>query len=119
MLRCGLGPRSPPVLRSGTPLFTSEIQEEANRAGLSVRSGCFCNPGVREIALGLVREDLASAFRQKERMTYEQFLHVIDGRKQGALRVSVGLATNFSDVYHFLQFAQTIIDRSAPPSLAE
>ena len=49
-------------------------------------------------------------------MTYEQFLHVIDGRKQGALRVSVGLATNFSDVYHFLLFAKTIIDRFASPS---
>ena len=104
---------------SGVILDCYTIQEEANQCGLSLRSGCFCNPGVREIALGLVREDLASVFRQKERMTYEQFLHVIDGRKQGALRVSVGLATNFSDVYHFLQFAQTIIDRSAPPSLAE
>jgi hypothetical protein len=49
-------------------------------------------------------------------MTYEQFLHVIDDRKQGALRVSVGLATNFSDIYHFLQFAQTMIDRSVPPA---
>jgi selenocysteine lyase/cysteine desulfurase len=92
------------------------IQEEANRHQLSVRSGCFCNPGVREFALGLPREDLASVFRHKGRMTYEQFRHVIDGRKQGALRVSVGLATNFSDVYHFLQFAQTIIERFAPPS---
>jgi hypothetical protein len=73
---------------------------------------------VREIALGLVCEDLASIFRHKERMTYEPFLHIIDGRKQGALRVSVGLATNFSDVYRFLQFAQTMIDRSAPPSPA-
>jgi molybdenum cofactor sulfurtransferase len=95
------------------------IQEDANQCGLSVRSGCFCNPGVREIALGLEREELASVFRQKERMTYEQFLHIIDDRKQGALRVSVGLATNFSDVYHFLQFVRTIIDRSAPPFLAE
>ncbi len=104
---------------SGAVFDCYAIQEEANRAGLSVRSGCFCNPGVREIALGLVREDLASAFRQKERMTYEQFLHVIDDRKQGALRVSVGLATNFADVYHFLQFAQAIIDRFAPRSPAE
>ena len=104
---------------AGVILDCYAIQEEANQRGLSVRSGCFCNPGVREIALGLVREELASAFRQKERLTYEQFLHVIDGRKQGALRVSVGLATNFSDVYHFLQFAQSVIDRSAPPSQAE
>ncbi len=104
---------------SGVILDCYTIQEEANQRGIAVRSGCFCNPGVREIALGLVREDLASAFRQKGRMTYEQFLHVIDGQKQGALRVSIGLATNFSDVYHFLQFAQTLIDRPAPPSEAE
>src|SRR5215469_1435329 len=103
----------------GVILDCYTIQEEANQCGLSLRSGCFCNPGVREIALGLGREELASAFRQKERLTYEQFLHLIAARKQGALRVSVGLATNFSDVYHFLQFARTIIDRSAPPSLAE
>ena len=95
------------------------IQEEANQCGISLRSGCFCNPGVREIALGLEREDLAAVFRHKEYMTYEQFHHVIDGRKQGALRVSVGLATNFSDVYHFLQFAQTIIDRSALTEVGE
>ena len=95
---------------SGAVLDCYAVQEEANQRGISVRSGCFCNPGVREIALGLAREELASVFSQKEHMTYEQFLHLIDDRKQGALRVSVGLATNFSDVYRFMQFAQTIID---------
>jgi molybdenum cofactor sulfurtransferase len=104
---------------SGQILDCYAIQQEANQWGLSLRSGCFCNPGVREFALGLARAELASLFRPKERMTYEQFLHLIDNRKQGALRVSVGLATNFPDVYHFLQFVRTIIDRSAPPFLAE
>ena len=94
---------------SGAILDCYTIQEDANQCGLSVRSGCFCNPGVRENALGLEREELASVFRHKERMTYEQFLHIIEDRKQGALRVSVGLATNFSDVYHFLQFAQSYV----------
>ncbi len=59
------------------------------------------------------RVRISFVFSQKERLTYEQFLHLIDDRKQGALRVSVGLATNFSDVYHFLQFVQTMIDRPA------
>ena len=98
---------------SGAIFDCYAIQEEANQNGLSLRSGCFCNPGVREIALGLAREELAWVFGQKERMTYEQFLHLIADRKQGALRVSVGLVTNFADVYHFLQFARTIIDRCA------
>jgi molybdenum cofactor sulfurtransferase len=98
---------------SGVVLDCYAIQDEANQHGISMRSGCFCNPGVREIALGLTREDLVSVFSQKERLTYEQFLHLIDDRKQGALRVSVGLTTNFSDVYHFLQFVQTMVDRPA------
>src|SRR5438067_3435707 len=67
---------------SGVILDCYTIQEEANQCGLSVRSGCFCNPGVREIALGLAREELTSVFRQKERMTHEQFLHIIADRKQ-------------------------------------
>ena len=103
----------------GAVLDCYALQEEANRCGLSVRSGCFCNPGVREIALGFVREELAACFRHKDRMTYEQFLHVIDDQKQGALRVSVGLATNFADVYHFVQFASSFVDRWAPPSAGE
>jgi selenocysteine lyase/cysteine desulfurase len=101
---------------SGVVLDCYAIQDEANQYEISIRSGCFCNPGVREIALGFEREDLASAFRQKGRLNYKQFLHVIDDRTQGALRVSVGLATNFADVYHFLQFAQSMIDRSVPPA---
>ncbi len=98
---------------AGEVLDCYALQEEANQCGLSVRSGCFCNPGVREIALGFVRENLAASFRNKERMTYEQFLQVIDDQKQGALRVSFGLATNFSDVYRFMQYAQTFINRRA------
>lgn len=101
---------------NGVILDCYALQEEANQCGLSVRSGCFCNPGVREVALGMVRENLAASFRNKERMTYEQFLEVIDDQKQGALRVSIGLATTFADVYRFLQFAQTSIDRQAPSS---
>lgn len=104
---------------SGKILDCYAMQEDANQCGISVRSGCFCNPGVREIALGIGREELASVFRHKKRMTYEQFLHVIDNRKQGALRLSVGLATNFADVYQFLQFARTMIDRSVPPAQEE
>ena len=103
----------------GAVLDCYALQGQANQCGISVRSGCFCNPGVREVALGFVREDLANCFRKKERMTYEQFLHVIDDQKQGALRVSVGLATNFADVYQFLQFASSFVDRWAPPSAEE
>lgn len=99
---------------AGAVLDCYAMQEQANLCGISVRSGCFCNPGVREVALGFDREDLANSFRNKERMTFEQFLHVIDDQKQGAVRVSIGLATTFADVYQFVQFMRTFIDRQGP-----
>jgi molybdenum cofactor sulfurtransferase len=99
---------------AGAVLDCYAMQEQANRYEISVRSGCFCNPGVREVALGCAREDLANSFRKKERMTFEQFLHVIENQKQGAVRVSIGLATNFADVYRFVQFMRTCIDRQGP-----
>ena len=97
----------------GNLLDCYAMQEEANRCALSVRSGCFCNPGVREIAFGFTEEDLAECFKDKQRMTYDQYLQIIDDRKQGALRISVGLVTNFADVHRFMQFAQTFVDKKA------
>ena len=88
-----------------------QMQEKFNHLSISLRSGCFCNPGVREVALDFTKERLAACFREKERMTYAQFLQIIEGHKTGALRVSVGLATTFEDVYRFMQVARTFIDR--------
>jgi selenocysteine lyase/cysteine desulfurase len=87
------------------------IQAEANEVDMSVRSGCHCNPGVREVALGFSEDDLAACFRDKERMTYDQFMQVIDGKTTGAVRVSVGLASTFADIYRFYEFARIFIDQ--------
>jgi molybdenum cofactor sulfurtransferase len=94
-------------------LFNCTIVERlANEERISLRAGCHCNPGPREVALGLTQEILAPCFRNKEHLTFEQFLHVIDGKTTGALRASLGLASNFADVYKYVQFAETFIDRA-------
>jgi molybdenum cofactor sulfurtransferase len=46
-------------------------------------------------------------------MSFEQFLQVIDGKTTGALRASIGLASTFTDVYAYVQFAETFVDRPA------
>jgi selenocysteine lyase/cysteine desulfurase len=89
-----------------------ELEKLANTERISLRAGCHCNPGAREAALGFTREDLAPCFRDKERLTFEQFLHVIDGKTTGALRASIGLATTFADVFRYAQFAETFVDRA-------
>jgi selenocysteine lyase/cysteine desulfurase len=89
------------------------LERLANAERISLRAGCHCNPGAREVALGFTQDDLAVCFRDKEHLTFEQFLHAIDGKTTGALRASIGLATNFADVYKYVQFAKTFIDRYA------
>jgi hypothetical protein len=51
-------------------------------------------------------------FADKESKTYDEFLESIEGKTTGAVRVSLGVASNFADVYRFMEFAQSYIDRS-------
>jgi hypothetical protein len=53
---------------------------------------------------------LAAPFRHKEQLSYEEFLHVIDGKTTGAARASMGLASTFADVYRFWEFAEGFRD---------
>jgi selenocysteine lyase/cysteine desulfurase len=92
------------------------IDNLAGRAGISLRTGCFCNPGAGELAHGLTEEDMVAGFAHGERMTFEQFLTVLedrDGKSAGAVRISMGLASNFADVYKFWEFAQGFIDHTS------
>ncbi len=89
----------------------NDVERLANDRRISLRAGCHCNPGAREVALGFTQEELAACFRDKDKLTFEQFLHVIDGKTTGALRASIGLVTTFADVYRYMQFAETFIDR--------
>lgn len=92
------------------------IEALANQARISLRTGCFCNPGAGEIAHGLTSQEMKQCFKNKERMSFEQFLTALehaDGKSAGAMRVSLGLATNFADVYGFVEFARSFLDKPA------
>ena len=83
------------------PIDLVRAERRANRAGISLRSGCHCNPGVREAALGFSAAEMAAAFKDKGQLRYQEFLHVIDGKTTGAARAALGLVTTFADVYRF------------------
>ena len=65
---------------------------------------------MREVALGYSAKEMAAAFKDKDRLRYEEFLQVIDGKTTGAARASIGLATTFADVYKFWEFAARFRD---------
>ncbi len=88
------------------------IEERANTVDVSLRTGCFCNPGAGELALGISSSELTSCFNQPvhdQRLTYNEFRLCIDGKASGAVRVSVGLVSNFEDVEAFIRFAQSLV----------
>jgi len=95
----------------GRLLDHQTVEQRANRHRISLRTGCFCNPGAGELALGLTRSEIVSCFRQSaETMTYEDFRHCIHHEGTGAVRVSLGLASNFADVEAFLRFAEGFVE---------
>ena len=82
-------------------------------AGISIRTGCFCNPGAGEGAFQLTKADWRRALRGRAR-TLDQYVDLLGLPSGGALRASVGLASNLGDVERFLAFVEmTYRDRAA------
>jgi selenocysteine lyase/cysteine desulfurase len=89
------------------------VEHRANQVNISLRTGCFCNPGGGELALGISAKELEDCFvRSQERLTLDDFRRCIDDKSTGAVRVSVGLATTFEDVYRFVQFISSFVDKT-------
>jgi selenocysteine lyase/cysteine desulfurase len=101
--------------REGGMIDCRLVEKLAGRAKISLRTGCFCNPGANEVANDLTREQLAPCFGQARPMTFDEFLQKMGGKIPGAVRISLGVASNFRDVYRFAQFAsQFLRDEAAP-----
>jgi selenocysteine lyase/cysteine desulfurase len=101
--------------RDGQPIDDLRVEELANRVNISLRTGCFCNPGAGEAAYGLGAEQMGGWFGRTEPVSYLEFRDRIRqelGRFPSAIRVSLGLATNFADVYRFVCFLARFRDRS-------
>jgi molybdenum cofactor sulfurtransferase len=81
---------------------------------ISVRTGCFCNSGAGETAFSISRETLIGA-EFGEGMILDDYIRQVGMPTGGAVRVSLGLVTNFSDVHRFLRFAREFIDVGSVP----
>jgi len=91
------------------------VEELAGAENISLRTGCFCNPGAGEIAEGLTEEDMRAAFRMGAEISLPSFLRMLQerGRKSaGAIRASIGIATNFADVWRFVRFIAGFRDQT-------
>ena len=99
--------------KSDKPMDIRRVEQAANEHNISLRTGCFCNPGAGEIALQISKMELAACFSQPshtQRLTYDDFRTCIDGKATGAVRMSVGLVSNFEDVQAAAAFAEMLLD---------
>lgn len=84
------------------------VEELATDARISLRTGCFCNPGAGEIAEGLTEADMLAGLEAGADISLPHFMQIVQhrgGKSAGAIRISLGLVSNFTDVYRFVTFA--------------
>jgi len=90
------------------------VAQATAAAGISIRTGCHCNPGASEAASRLTRQDWRKAARAGVQ-TMDEYLGFLGLPSAGALRASVGLASTVDDVERFLAFVETTYrDRVVP-----
>jgi selenocysteine lyase/cysteine desulfurase len=90
------------------------VDRVAARHRISLRTGCFCNPGAGEVAFTISRETLVGG-EFGEGMTLDDYVEAIGLPSGGAVRASLGLASNAADVRRFAAFAQEFVDLAGVP----
>jgi molybdenum cofactor sulfurtransferase len=107
------------VDRDGREVDPGLVERLAGEQGISLRTGCFCNPGAGEVSLGISKQELDACFlAMPERMSYTDFRRCIAGKGNGAVRVSVGLASNAADIQAMTAFARGFVNWSAESATA-
>jgi selenocysteine lyase/cysteine desulfurase len=92
---------------SGEIIPYTLVESQARDAGVSVRCGCFCNPGASEVAFGLDAATITGCFDAAgDSFTIEKLADCV-GKAVGAVRVSIGLANNAEDIRKAVELVTT------------
>ena len=84
-----------------------EVERLAGEQHISVRTGCFCNPGDGEVAHEITRNEMAECFAEDLPTTLADCQRLIEdttGKVPNTIRISLGIASNFADAYRFMAF---------------
>jgi molybdenum cofactor sulfurtransferase len=101
--------------RGATIAFDERYVDRIARGhNISLRTGCFCNPGAGEVAFTISRQTLVGG-EFGEGMTLDDYINAIGLPSGGAIRVSLGLASNLADIDCFNTFAREFVDLDGIP----
>jgi selenocysteine lyase/cysteine desulfurase len=93
------------------------IEQLAGEQGISVRTGCFCNPGDGEIAHDISAAEMSECFTApKVPVTLADCQRLIEdttGKVPNTIRASLGWASNFEDVVRLRDFLASFSDVGA------
>ncbi|HEX8691777.1 MAG TPA: aminotransferase class V-fold PLP-dependent enzyme [Longimicrobium sp.] len=92
------------------------VEQRTNEANISIRTGFFCNPGAAEFAFEYHDDE---AFRciqtlTPETFTLQQFSDCMGDQAVGAVRASLGIASNEADVDRLIAVLETFRDARHP-----
>ncbi|HEX6575457.1 MAG TPA: aminotransferase class V-fold PLP-dependent enzyme [Gemmatimonadaceae bacterium] len=85
----------------GNVIPFSRVVERARNEGVSLRGGCFCNPGASERAFGFPADAASRCLDLLDagEFSFENFSHCLGpGIPVGAVRASFGIPTNHRDI---------------------
>jgi len=89
------------------------IEEKANTNLISLRTGCFCNPGIDETNHCITANQLKNYFINRQHGHYYNMIEYL-GVLRGAVRVSLGFPTSMNDIFRFISFAKTFLNKQIP-----
>ncbi|KAK4172993.1 pyridoxal phosphate-dependent transferase [Triangularia setosa] len=93
--------------RDGKVVDERLVGQESAAARISLRTGCFCNPGAGEASMGLDVTALRRLANAKTLMRgMDDFIEVLGLPSAGAIRVSFGIASTAADVDKFFDFVE-------------
>jgi len=94
---------------SGVAIPYQEVEERARVARVSVRGGCFCNPGTAEAAFGFAIGRTEECLRKTHTTGWSipRFAECMRGSAVGAVRASFGAPSNGDDLERLVSVVAT------------
>lgn len=97
---------------TGKTWFFEDVEQLANKEMLSVRAGCFCNPGLSEIVGKFTSDMLRPVFECGEKTSFHDFVHEKkENYVVGAIRASLGYISNFNDAARLVTFVKSFLNK--------
>jgi hypothetical protein len=86
----------------------------ASANGISLRTGCVCNPGGASALLGKHAQDKMDELTKygNDDIAVDEIFALFDGLGTGVVRLSLGMVSNFEDVWRVVQWARGLLDET-------